>query len=52
MQLKAIPLALFLITSFAIATPAFAETSPEDAYDYRHAVMESQIGRASCRERV
>jgi cytochrome c556 len=41
MQLKAIPLALFLITSFAIATPAFAETSPEDAYDYRHAVMES-----------
>ena len=41
MQLKAIPLALFLITSFAIATPAFAETSPEDASDYRHSVMES-----------
>ena len=41
MQLKAMPLALVLITSYAIATPAFAETAPEDAYDYRHSVMES-----------
>jgi cytochrome c556 len=41
MQPKAIPLALFLITSFAIVSPALAQTAPEDAYDYRHAVMES-----------
>lgn len=41
MQLKAMPLALVLITSYAIATPATAETTPEDAYDYRHSVMES-----------
>ena len=41
MQLKAVPLALLLTTSFAIAAPAFAETAPEDAVDYRHAVMES-----------
>ncbi len=41
MQLKATPLALALITCYAIATPAFADTTPEDAFDYRHSVMKS-----------
>ena len=41
MQLKATPLALALITSYAIATPAIADTTPEDAFDYRHSVMKS-----------
>lgn len=41
MQLKAIPLSVALITSYAIATPTFAQTAPEDAYDYRHSVMKS-----------
>ena len=41
MQLKIICLSLVLIASHGIATPAFAETTPEDAADYRHAVMET-----------
>ena len=41
MQLKAIPLSVALIASYAIATPTFAQTAPEDAYDYRHSVMKS-----------
>ena len=41
MQLKAIPLSVVLIVSYAIANPVFAQTTPEDAYDYRHSVMES-----------
>ena len=41
MQLKAIPLSVLLLASFTIATPTFAQTAPEDAYDYRRSVMKS-----------
>lgn len=41
MQLKAIPLSVLLLASCTIATSTFAQTAPEDAYDYRRSVMKS-----------
>ena len=41
MKLKVMPLSVVLLASCAIAIPTFAQTAPEDAYDYRRSVMKS-----------